>query len=144
VYSTEQNTKAENSFNKAQKKLLENDPLDIADTAPGVFKREQKQVLNQINRAGIANPQWINNTTLYFSAFSTEESGSYNRVSDVFSYNTETGNIEQLTELAGIRRFSVTSDGETLYAEQVRGGYISLLISIFKRKLAIIYTKYGW
>lgn len=127
VYSTEQNTKAENSFNKAQKKLLENDPLDIADTAPGVFKREQKQVLNQINRAGIANPQWINNTTLYFSAFSTEESGSYNRVSDVFSYNTETGNIEQLTELAGIRRFSVTSDGETLYAEQVRGGYSELV-----------------
>ena len=29
-----------------------------------------------------------------------EESGTYNKVSDIFSYNIDTGNVEQLTELA--------------------------------------------
>lgn len=127
IYSTEKNTKAKEAFTKAQKELLESDAQDIPDTAPDVFKREQKQVLNQINRAGIANPQWVNNSTVYFNAYSSEESGIYNKVSDIFSYNTKTGDVEQLTELAGIRRFSVTSNGETLYAEQIRGGYSELV-----------------
>jgi hypothetical protein len=148
IYSTEQNTKAEDAFTKAQKELLENDSQDIPDIAPEVFKREQKQVLNQINRAGIANPQWVNNTTLYFNAYSSEESGIYNKVSDIFSYNTETGNIEQLTELAGIRRFSVSANGETVYAEQIRGGYSELvkidvnsqtITPLFKKSLETTY-----
>ena len=127
IYSTEDNTKARDKFTKVQKELLENDKQDVPDTPPIVFKREQKQVLNQINRAGIANPQWVNNNTLYFNAYSSEGSGTYNKVSDIFSYNTDTGNIEQLTELAGIRRFSVTRDGETLYGEQIRAGYSELV-----------------
>ena len=127
IYSTEDNTKAMESFEKAQNELIKQDPLDIPDSPPSVFKREQKQVLNQINRAGIANPQWVNSTTLYFNAYSTEESGIYNRVSDIFSYNIETGNVEKLTEFAGLRRFNATSDGDTLYAEQIRDGYSELV-----------------
>ena len=46
---------------------------------------------------------------------------------DIFSYNIDTGNVEQLTELAGIRRFTVTRDGETLYGEQIRAGYSELV-----------------
>jgi len=111
IYSTQDNTKAEDEFTKAQKALLENDALDIPDNAPSVFKREKKHVLNQINRAGIANPQWVNNSTLYFNAYTREETGIYNKVSDIFSYNTETGKVEQLTKLAGLRRFSVTNNG---------------------------------
>lgn len=148
IYSTDDNIKAQEEFTKAQKELLENDAQDIPDTAPSVFKREQKQMLNQINRAGIANPQWVNNTTLYFNAYSNEESGIYNKVSDIFSYNTDTGNIKQLSELAGIRRFSVTSNGETLYGEQIRGGYSELvkvdlntqtITPLFKKSLETAY-----
>ena len=142
IYSTHDNIKAQEEFTKAQKELLNNDAQDIPDTAPNVFKREQKQVLNQINRAGIANPRWANNTTLYFNAYSNEESGIYNKVSDIFSYNTETGNIEQLTELAGIRRFSVTRDGETLYGEQIRDGYSELVkVDLNTQAITPLFTK---
>ena len=142
IYSTEDNTKARDKFTKVQKELLENDKQDVPDTPPIVFKREQKQVLNQINRAGIANPQWVNNNTLYFNAYSSEESGTYNKVSDIFSYNTDTGNIEQLTELAGIRRFSVTRDGETLYGEQIRAGYSELVkVDLNTQTITPLFTK---
>ncbi|HDY85337.1 MAG TPA: hypothetical protein ENH74_06620, partial [Methylophaga sp.] len=142
IYSTDDNIKAQEEFTKAQKELLENDAQDIPDTAPSVFKREQKQVLNQINRAGIANPQWVNSTTLYFNAYSNEESGIYNKVSDIFSYNTDTGNITQLTELAGIRRFSVTSNGETLYGEQIRDGYSELVrVDLNTQTITPLFTK---
>ena len=142
IYSTQDNTKAEDEFTKAQKALLENDALDIPDNAPSVFKREKKHVLNQINRAGIANPQWINNSTLYFNAYTREETGIYNKVSDIFSYNTETGKVEQLTKLAGLRRFSVTNNGETLYAEQVRGGYSELVkVDLATQTITPLFTK---
>ncbi|MEL0648825.1 hypothetical protein V6248_15465 [Pseudoalteromonas agarivorans] len=142
IYSTDDNIKAQKEFTKAQKELLENDSQDIPDTAPSVFKREQKQVLNQINRAGIANPQWVNSTTLYFNAYSNEESGIYNKVSDIFSYNTETGNIEQLTKLAGIRRFTVSGNGETLYGEKIRNGYSELVkVDLNTESITPLFTK---
>ncbi|TMP03283.1 hypothetical protein CWC11_14430 [Pseudoalteromonas sp. S3178] len=142
IYSTDDNIKAQEEFTKAQKELLENDSQDIPDTAPSVFKREKKQVLNQINRAGIANPQWVNSTTLYFNAYSNEESGIYNKVSDIFSYNTETGNIEQLTKLAGIRRFTVSGNGETLYGEQIRNGYSELVkVDLNTESITPLFTK---
>ncbi len=142
IYSTDDNIKAHEEFTEAQKELLENDSQDIPDTAPSVFKREQKQVLNQINRAGIANPQWANSTTLYFNAYSNEESGIYNKVSDIFSYNTETGDIEQLTKLAGIRRFTVSGNGETLYGEQIRNGYSELVkVDLNTESITPLFTK---
>jgi Tol biopolymer transport system component len=127
IYSTEPNVNAEKAFEKSQKELLKNDPQDIPDTPPEVFKREKKQVLNQINHAGIANPQWVNSSTLYFNAYSNEGSGAYNKVSDIYRYNIDSGKVEQLTKLAGIRRFTVSNDGETLYAEQIRNGYSELV-----------------
>lgn len=142
IYSTEHNTKAQAQFTKAQKQLLEDDAEDIPDTAPSVFKRKQKQVLNQINRAGIANPQWVNNNTLFFNAYSSEESGMYNKVSDIFSYNTDTGRIEQITKLAGIRRFSVTRDGKTFYGEQIRNGYSELVkVNLNTQSITPLFSK---
>ncbi|WP_350624459.1 hypothetical protein, partial [Pseudoalteromonas sp. 24-MNA-CIBAN-0067] len=73
---------------------------------------------------------------------SNEESGIYNKVSDIFSYNTDTGNIKQLTELAGIRRFSVTSNGETLYGEQIRDGYSELVkVDLNTQTITPLFTK---
>lgn len=148
VYSTQDNEEASKRFNKQQQALLADDPNDIIDTAPSVFKRKQKHILNQINHAGIQNPQWLNDEVIYFGAFSTEEEGANNRVADIFSWNTQTGDIEKLTNLAGIRRFSITDNGQTLYAEQVRGGYSELVRfdvqtgvshALFEKDLAVVY-----
>ena len=127
IYSTEDNIKALDDFNDQRNELLADDPDDIADNPPTVFKREQKQLLNQINRAGIANPQWVNNEEIYFGAYSTEDKGVNNRVADIFSWHTQTGEITQHTELSGIRRFTISVDGQTLYGERAKNGFSELI-----------------
>ena len=63
-------------------------------------------------------------------------------MSDIFSYNIDTGNVEQLTELAGIRRFSVTRNGETLYGEQIRAGYSELVkVDLNTQTITPLFTK---
>ncbi|MEI8642193.1 hypothetical protein P4S68_18505 [Pseudoalteromonas sp. Hal099] len=102
----------------------------------------RKAHIKSNKQSGIANPQWVNNSTLYFNAYTREETGIYNKVSDIFSYNTETGKVEQLTKLAGLRRFSVTNNGETLYAEQVRGGYSELVkVDLATQTITPLFTK---
>lgn len=148
LYSTEDNLKAAEEFQKTQQALLADDPKDIADKPPQVFKRKQKQVLNQINRAGIQNPQWLNDDVLYFSAYSRVDHIDHQRLSDIFSWHTKTGEVTQLTESAGLRRFTITDDGQALYAEQVKGGYSELVRvdlqtgqsqPLFEKSLATVY-----
>ena len=148
LYSTEDNLKAAEEFQKTQQELLADDPKDIADKPPEVFKRKQKTLLNQINNAGIQNPQWLNDDVLYFSAYSRVDHIDHQRLSDIFSWHTKTGEVTQLTESAGLRRFTITDNGQTLYAEQVKGGYSELVRvdlqtgqsqPLFEKNLATVY-----
>ncbi|CAM4266144.1 TolB family protein [Pseudoalteromonas ostreae] len=148
LYSTEDNLKAAEEFNQEQQELLADDPKDVADKPPKVFKRKQKQVLNQINRAGIQNPQWLNDNVLYFSAYSRVDHIDHQRISDIFSWDTQTGEVTKLTDLAGLRRFSIADNGRTLYGEQVKGGYSELVRvdlqtghaqPLFEKSLATVY-----
>ncbi|MBB1340718.1 PD40 domain-containing protein [Pseudoalteromonas sp. SR45-6] len=148
LYSTEDNLKAAEEFNQEQQELLADDPKDVADKPPKVFQRKQKQVLNQINRAGIQNPQWLNDDVLYFSAYSNVDNIDNQRISDIFSWDTQTGEVTKLTDLAGLRRFSIADNGQTLYGEQVKGGYSELVRvdlqtgqaqPLFEKSLATVY-----
>lgn len=148
LYGTEDNLKAAEEFQKTQQALLADDPKDIADKPPEVFKRKQKTLLNQINNAGIQNPQWLNDDVLYFSAYSRVDHIDHQRLSDIFSWHTKTGEVTQLTESAGLRRFTITDNGQTLYAEQVKGGYSELVRvdlqtgqsqPLFEKSLATVY-----
>ncbi|MDQ9092121.1 hypothetical protein RC083_11035 [Pseudoalteromonas haloplanktis] len=148
LYSTEDNLEAAEEFQKAQQELLADDPKDIADKPPVIFKRKQKQLLNQINRAGLQNPQWLNDEVLYFSAYSRVDHLELQRLSDIFSWHTKTGEVKQLTELAGLRRFTIADNGQVLYAEQVKGGYSELVRvdlqtgqsqPLFEKSLATVY-----
>ena len=127
IYSTEDNVSAAEEFAQTQQEILNNDPLDIVDSAPAVFKRKQKKVLNQINRAGIQNPQWLNDEEIYFGAFTNHDDVKNTRVADIFSWHIRTGKVKQLTELAGLRRFSIADNGQTLFAERSRNGYSELV-----------------
>eukprot|EP00487_Bulimina_marginata_P010194 TRINITY_DN5010_c0_g1_i1.p1 TRINITY_DN5010_c0_g1~~TRINITY_DN5010_c0_g1_i1.p1 ORF type:complete len:207 (+),score=43.00 TRINITY_DN5010_c0_g1_i1:82-621(+) len=49
IYKTSENAKKAEEFVKNNDKLLADDPLDIADKAPSVFKREITYSLNQKN-----------------------------------------------------------------------------------------------
>ncbi|MCC9661202.1 MULTISPECIES: TolB family protein [unclassified Pseudoalteromonas] len=127
IYSTEQNTQAAEEFATQQNALLNDDPLDIVDKAPAVFKREQKHVLQQINRQGIKNPQWLDENTLFFTATTTVGKGSVLGISDLYRYDITTGEVTALTHHAGLRRFSISENGETVYAEQNQHGFSALV-----------------
>ncbi|WP_062567486.1 TolB family protein [Pseudoalteromonas arabiensis] len=127
IYSTADNQQAADDFAKQQQQLLDNDPVDIADKAPSVFKRKQKHVLHQINKQGIKNPQWLDENTLFFSATTTVGKGSIQGISDLYRYDIETGEISALTHHAGLRRFTISDNGQTVYAEQTRHGFSELV-----------------
>lgn len=126
VYATSENEKAKEAFANEQKELLEADSKDIAAKAPSVFAREQKRKLHAIDKKGIVNPVWADNNTLIFGAFSIANNELATRHQDLFKWNTETGEVEQLTEFANIRRFSL-AENNIAYAERAKNGYSELV-----------------
>ncbi|MEZ7279708.1 TolB family protein [Pseudoalteromonas sp. 68 DY56-GL68] len=148
IYSTADNQQAADDFAKQQQQLLDDDPADIADRAPSVFKRKQKHVLHQINKQGIKNPQWLDEDTLFFTATTTVGKGSIQGISDLYRYDIETGEISALTHHAGLRRFTISDNGQTVYAEQTRHGFSELVrfdlntgvsTPLFKKSLETVY-----
>ena len=127
IYSTDDNQQAADDFAKQQQALLDDDPADIADKAPSVFKRKQKHVLHQINRQGIKNPQWLDESTLFFTATTTVGKGSIQGISDLYRYDIDTGKVTALSHHAGLRRFSISDNGQTVYAEQTKHGFSELV-----------------
>ncbi len=125
VYKTSENTKSAEKFAKKSKELLADDPQDIADKAPSVFKREVAYTLNQINSRGIKNPRWLDKETLIYGARSLAKKNSYHQ--DVFSWHLPTNTVKQLTSSANIRRFDISNDGQYIIAERSRVGYSQLV-----------------
>ncbi len=126
VYSTQDNTKAQQEFEKAQAEIKQADPNDITDKAPKVFKREQKTLLNAIDTKGIVNPKWLDENTLIFGAFSVANNELNTRHQDLFKWNSETGEVTQLTQFANLRRFTLAENG-IAYAEQAKHGFSELV-----------------
>ncbi|WP_105173082.1 TolB family protein [Pseudoalteromonas sp. T1lg24] len=126
IYATEENADAIKEFEEAQKELLEDDAKDIANSKPTSFKKETKETLNSINRKGILNPVWRDNSTLVYGAFSVANNEMNTLHQDLFSWNSETGETKQLTQFANVRRFTL-ADSNTAYAERVEYGYSQLV-----------------
>ncbi|NQY48095.1 MAG: hypothetical protein HRT50_03165 [Colwellia sp.] len=125
VYKTSDNTEAAEKFSKNTKELLADDPQDIADKAPSVFKREVAYTLNQRNNRGIKNPRWLDNDTLVYGASSLADKYSYHQ--DIFSWHLPSNTIKQLTTSANIRRFDISKNGQFIIAERSRAGYSQLV-----------------
>lgn len=125
IYKTSENTKQAAEFSKHAKEVLADDPQDITDKTPSVFKREVAYSLNQRNNRGINNPRWLDKDTLIYGASSLAKKNSYHQ--DVFSWHLPTNTIKQLTTGANIRRFDISSDAEYIIAERSRVGYSQLV-----------------
>ena len=125
VYKTSENTKKAAEFAKNNEELLAEDPQDVVDKAPSVFKREVAYTLNQNNNRGINNPRWLDNDTIIYGASSLSSKNSYHQ--DIFSWHLPTNTIEQLTSSANIRRFDISNDGKYIIAERNRFGYSQIV-----------------
>lgn len=124
IYQTADNNKAKERFEKQQAELLENDPVDIADNVPSVFKRKVEHTLQQTNFTGIRNPRWLDDDHILYGAKTIDSNGMQHQ--DLFKWQLSTGDITQLTRHANLRRFDVTPSGKVI-AEQTRGGYSGLI-----------------
>ena len=125
IYKTSKNTKLLEEFSEKTKELLADDPLDIADKAPSVFKREVAYTLNQRNNRGIKNPRWLDKDTIIYGARSLAKKNNYHQ--DLFSWHLPTNTAKQLTTSANIRRFDISNDGQYIIAERSRVGYSQLV-----------------
>ena len=124
VYQTSENNKAKEEFEKKQAELLENDPVDVADNAPKVFKRKVEHSLQQTNFTDITNPRWLDDDHILYGAKTIDSNGVQHQ--DLFQWQLSTGKTNQLTRHANLRRFDVTPSGKVI-AEQTRGGYSGLV-----------------
>lgn len=125
IYKTSENTKKAEEFVKNNDKLLADDPLDIADKAPSVFKREITYSLNQKNNRGIKNPRWLNEDTLLYGSSSLANKNSFHQ--DIYSWHLPTNTVKQLTTGANLRRFDISDNGQYLIAERSRYGFSQLV-----------------
>ncbi|GHB70294.1 hypothetical protein GCM10008107_19560 [Psychrosphaera saromensis] len=124
VYQTADNKEAQDDFEKEKVELLENDPVDIGDSAPSVFKRKVEHTLQQTNFSGIRNPRWLDDDHILYGAKTIDSNGMQHQ--DLFQWQLSTGDVSQLTRHANLRRFDVTPTGKVI-AEQTRGGYSGLI-----------------
>jgi len=124
IYQTADNSKAKEKFEKQQAELLENDPIDVADNTPNIFKRKVEYTLQQINSTGIRNPRWLDEDHIIYGAKTVDSKGIQHQ--DLFKWQLSTGDTTQLTRHANLRRFDVTPTGKVI-AEQTRGGYSGLV-----------------
>ena len=137
IYKTGKNAKSIEEFAKKSKALLADDPQDIVDKAPSVFKREVAYTLNQRNKRGIKNPRWLDKDTIIYGASSLAKKNSYHQ--DLFSWHLPTNTIKQLTSSANIRRFDISSDGQFIIAERSRVGNSQLVkVSLAAKSLGEI------
>ncbi|NRA60518.1 MAG: hypothetical protein HRU25_06335 [Psychrobium sp.] len=125
VYLTKDNEKAQQKFKESMVQLLEDDPLDVADKMPKLFKRKIKYALTPTNYAGIENIRWVDDNHILFTAFSTDALGDKHQ--DLFSWQLSTNKRVQLTSLQNLRRFDISHDGKTIIAERNRLGYSQLV-----------------
>jgi len=140
IYKTSENTKISEEFTKKNKEILADDPLDIIDKAPSVFKREVAYSLNQRNSRGIKNPRWLNNDTIIYGASSLASKNNYHQ--DLFSWHLPSNTVKQLTTGANLRRFDISDDGQYIIAEQSRFGFSQLVkVSIAPEDLGRVITE---
>lgn len=125
IYKTEDNSKKAEEFNKHNDEILANDPQDIVDNPPSIFKREVAYRLNQRNNRGIKNPRWLDKDTIIYGASSLANKNSYHQ--DLFSWHIPTNTVKQLSTGANIRRFDINQDGQYIIAERSRYGYSQLI-----------------
>jgi len=140
IYKTSENAKKAEKFAKAVKELLANDPQDIADKAPSVFKREVAYTLNQRNSRGIKNPRWLDKDTIIYGASSLANKNSYHQ--DLFSWHLPSNTVKQLTTSANLRRFDISNDGKFIIAERSRFGFSQLVkVSLVPETLGKVITE---
>lgn len=128
VYSTDNNTQAEQKYQNELEALLKADPKDIARKAPRVFKRVLKYSLNQRNYNGISNPRWLDNDTIIYGATTVDSQNS--RHQDLFSWHMPSNTIKKITTNGNIRRFDIAdinSDKPFIIAERSRYGSSQLV-----------------
>ncbi|NOU51229.1 hypothetical protein HG263_11895 [Pseudoalteromonas sp. JBTF-M23] len=142
VYETKTDATAEQKFNDKQKEILSADPQDIADVRPIVFAKKTLHTLEPINFSGIRYPQWRDNHTLYFVASVNDKDVKQVRRGELFSWSLKTGKIEQLTQGVAIRRFTLSADGHTVFAEQVMNGHSELVkINLHEQTVKALFSK---
>ncbi|NSY34881.1 hypothetical protein DS891_15180 [Pseudoalteromonas sp. JC28] len=124
IYENKENVEAIEQFNKRNEAILNADPKDIVDIAPEVFPKKRLAQLDAHNFAGIYYPQWLNDSHIYFVAKTPAADDTF--INDLFVWKVGTGKPKQLTEGAGIRRFSIV-DANTVIAEVSRLGYSQLV-----------------
>jgi len=140
IYKTTENTKKAEKFSKQVKELLADDPQDIADKAPSVFKRETAYTLDQRNSRGIKNPRWLKNDTIIYGASSLASKNNYHQ--DLFSWHLPSNTVKQLTTGANLRRFDISSDGQYIIAERSRFGFSQLVkVSLAPQNLGKVITE---
>ncbi|PCK30677.1 TolB family protein [Pseudoalteromonas piscicida] len=124
IYETKPNEEAIKQFNERKQAVLAADPNDIPDIAPDVFPKKRLLQLNAHHFGGIYYPQWLDDKQIYFVAKTPTSNNTF--INDLFVWQSDTGTLKQLTQSAGIRRFSIM-DANTIVAEVSRQGYSQLV-----------------
>ncbi|BBN83195.1 hypothetical protein PA25_31800 [Pseudoalteromonas sp. A25] len=142
VYETKEDVTAEEKFIEKQKEILINDPQDIVDVRPKVFAKKTRHTLEPINFSGIRFPQWFDSNTIYFVGSVNDADVMHVRRGELFSWSLETGKVEQLTQGAAIRRFTLSKNKRAVIAEQVLYGYSELVqIDLHSQAIEPLFTK---
>ena len=127
VYDTQDDPTVQAQFEEKRRAIIEADPLDIADIPPKAFAKKRLHRLKPTNFSGMRYPQWCADNVLYFVATVKDEHHRRARRGELFSWSLETGTVKQLSTGLAIRRFALTQDCQTVFAEQVRYGYSELV-----------------
>ncbi len=129
IYSLDANQEAKDDFEKEQKELIKQDPLDIPDNPPTVYNPERLHTLYERNYMRISDPRWVSSDVIIFNTLTRNSEGEMHR--DIARWHIPSGKVTHLTKAQNLRRFDVLENGsnigENIVAERNRYGKSQLI-----------------
>ncbi|MEA5445364.1 hypothetical protein VCB98_05990 [Gammaproteobacteria bacterium AB-CW1] len=126
VYALDDNESAFEDWQRRQEEQLERDPDDVAAVEPESLPRESKHRLVLPNNLRPRDPRWLpDGEGLLFTAATPDGQGRL--IHELYRWHLSTGEVEQLTRQAHLRRPEPAPSGDWAVAVRLRNGHSQLV-----------------
>ncbi len=131
IWSTEDDAEFAEQTRQTQKRILEQDPEDVAEVAALVLPREPLYELAAFHGAGPFEPRFsADGTSVLFVRFGPGSSSAVfpgAQIADLYQWWPESGRVERITRDAGVRRPDPSADGSWAVAVRYPHGLSELV-----------------
>ncbi len=125
TFSLAENTKAKDEFIEDNKKLLEADEYDVANSMPEVFNREAEIVIKPTKRSRWRQARWLDDNHVLLLQSHVQDNQELGF--ELAKVELTTGKVEKITQSLRLHDFTLTPDKKSVIATSHFAGFNQLI-----------------